>query len=166
MATLSAGQSAPAINLAVAGGGIFSSTETLKSSVPVIAAFFKVDCPTCQYTFPFLERMYKAYPASKLKVIGISQNDAKETVEFAKTFGVTFPIALDDKKSYAASNAYGLVSVPSVFLVAPDGKIQQDFIGWLKEEFEQLNQRVAKTAGVTPAVLFHPGEQVLDFKAG
>ena len=165
MSTRSAGQPAPAIKLPATHGGTFSLTETLQSSVPVVTAFFKVSCPTCQYAFPFLERIFKAYPQDKVKILGVSQNSKQETDAFAKQYGVTFPIALDDTRTFPASNAYGLTYVPSIFFIAPEQKIEQASIGWVKEEIEQLNQRVAKSAGVSPAQIFPPGESVLEFKA-
>ena len=43
---------------------------------------------------------------------------------FNQRFGVTFPTLLDlSNEDYPASNAYGITSVPSLFLVEPDGTI-------------------------------------------
>src|SRR5256885_9795159 len=47
------------------------------------------------------------FPYTTLFRSGTSQDDARATKEFARKFGVTFPIALDEK-GYPASNAYGL----------------------------------------------------------
>jgi len=165
LATLEAGAKAPEISLSSTHGRKFSLSETL-SSTPVVTAFFKAECPTCQYAFPFLERMAKAYPRDKILVVGISQNPQDDTVTFARKFGVTFPIMLDDTKSYPASNAYGLTNVPSTFMVSPDGKIGFSSIGWDKKDITRLNELVAKAAGMAPAEIFKAGEQVLDFKAG
>jgi len=46
---------------------------------PVVLAFFKVSCPVCQYAFPFLERLYKAYGNKNVALVGVSQDDAKAT---------------------------------------------------------------------------------------
>ena len=59
MATLKAGTSAPDFTLPTIDGKKFSLRDALARG-PVLAAFFKVSCPTCQYAFPFLERIYKA----------------------------------------------------------------------------------------------------------
>src|SRR5207245_7768002 len=79
---------------------------------PVVAAFFKISCPICQYAFPFLERIYKAYGKKNVSIIGISQNNKKDTAGFLREFGITFPILLDDTNTYPVSNAYGLTNVP------------------------------------------------------
>ena len=165
MAVLSAGATAPDIQLKTTDGRAFSLKEE-KGKTPVVAAFFKVGCPTCQYTFPFLERVHKAYPRDRVRVIGVSQDDAKATAAFMKEYGVTFPILLDDTKKYPASNAYQLVNVPSTFVIGKGGKVDFTTIGWVKDEFEQLNETVARANGITPAQIFKPGEEVKDFKAG
>src|SRR5258706_7978934 len=116
MAVLSAGATAPDIRLQMTDGAAFSlKDESAKTTV--IAAFFKGGCPTCQYAFPFLERIHKAYPRDRVKVVGVSQDVAVATAAFMKEYGVTFPILLDDTKKYPASNAYQLVNVPSTFLI-------------------------------------------------
>lgn len=165
MPPLEAGAVAPEIALSSTQGRSFSLVDARKTT-PVIAAFFKVGCPTCQYAFPFLERIANAYPKDKVTVVGVSQDRKEDTEAFAKKFGVTFPILLDDTKHYPASNAYGLLNVPSTFLVSPSGKVELSTIGWVKDEVTRLNELAAKTAGLPPAQIFKAGEQVLDFKAG
>lgn len=162
---VSVGSNAPEIKLSTIDGKSFSLAEA-RASAPVVAAFFKVGCPTCQYAFPFIERIHKAYPRDKVKVVGVSQDDKSKTALFIKEFGITFPVLLDDMKTYPASNAYRLVHVPSTFVISPKGKVEFSSIGWVREELERLNQLVATTAGVPAAQIFKPGEQVQDFKAG
>jgi peroxiredoxin len=165
MAELQPGAAAPEIRLKAVDGADFSlKGETAKA--PVVAAFFKVGCPTCQYTFPFLERIYQAYPRDRVKVVGVSQDDAKATQEFMKKYGVTFPVLLDETKSYPASRAYTLSTVPATFFISKSGQIEQAAVGWVKDEMEKLNEMVARATGIPPAQIFKYGEQVLDFKAG
>jgi len=128
--------------------------------------FFNVSCPTCQYALPFYERLYKAYGHHGVTLVGVSQNDAKETAAFNKEFGVTFPVLLDDSHSYAASNAYGLTNVPTIFWIAQDGEIEVSSVGWLKADFEEINRRMSETDKIAPAPMFKPGEDVRDFRAG
>ena len=164
MATLQPGAAAPDIQLKTTDGGSFSLQD--HSALPVVAAFFKVGCPTCQYAFPFLERIYKAYPRDRVKVVGVSQDDPQKTTAFMKEYGVTFPILLDDTKSFPASRAYKLTNVPSTFFIGKGGKIEATVIGWVKEEMEQVNDMVARATGIPPAQIFKYGEKVADFKAG
>lgn len=99
MAALTAGSKAPAFELKTLDGKRFSLNDELARG-PVVLAFFKASCPTCQYAFPFFERLHKAYGAQGVRIVGVSQNEAKETAAFIKEFGVTFPVLLDDTRSY------------------------------------------------------------------
>jgi hypothetical protein len=83
-----------------------------------------------------------------------------------KHFGITFPVLLDDTRSYPASNAYGLTNVPSIFWVAQDGEIELTSVGWVKADFEWINCKMAGTDKVSPSVIYGPGEEVKDFRAG
>src|SRR5712671_2540778 len=109
MAALVAGAKAPEIELNALDGKRVSLKDELARR-PVVLAFFKVSCPTCQYAFPFLERLYQAYRDKGVALVGVSQNTAKDTMTFNKEFGVTFPVLLDDTSSYPVSNAYGLTN--------------------------------------------------------
>src|SRR5580700_3544099 len=111
MTNLAVGGIAPNFSLKSLAGQEYSLAAAMKRG-PTVAAFFKVSCPVCQFTFPFLERIYKRYGGDGVTFLGISQDDARDTKDFAREFGVTFPMLLDEKKKgYLASNAYGLTSV-------------------------------------------------------
>src|SRR5208282_4787098 len=96
MAALPAGTKAPDFSLPAVvnfkdGGkdGNFSLQSALHQG-PVLAAFFKVSCPVCQYTFPILERLHKAHGDQKVTIVGISQDNQRDTAAFLKEYGVTF----------------------------------------------------------------------------
>lgn len=164
MATLEAGVSAPDFTLSGVNGENVSLAASLKKG-PVVAAFFKISCPVCQYAFPFLERIFRAYAGKPVTVVGISQNDKQQTAAFAREYDITFPLLLDDTRAYPVSNAYGLTNVPSIFLISPGG-IEVSSIGWSRRDIEELNARLAQALGKPPARIFQPGEDVADFKAG
>jgi peroxiredoxin len=165
MAALATGTKAPDFELKTLDGKPFSLGEELARG-PVVLVFFKVSCPTCQYALPFYERLYQAYGQNGVTLVGVSQNAAKDTVAFNKEFGVTFPVLLDDTNSYPVSNAYGLTNVPTIFWIAQDGEIEVSSVGWLKADFEEINQRMAEAGKSSLALVFKPGEDVRDFRAG
>ncbi len=137
-------------------GGHTTLAEILAAG-PVLLAFFKISCPVCQMTFPFLERIYAT---GRLHIVGISQNDAAATREYNEEFGVTFPTLLDSEdEGFPASNDYGISSVPTMFLVEAGVAITQVMEGWRKRDIEALFSPA--TAG-----LFRPGEYVPEWKAG
>jgi peroxiredoxin len=165
MTALATGTKAPEFTLKSLDGKHFSLADSLARG-PVVLAFFKVSCPTCQYAFPFFDRLHKAYGQNGVTLVGISQNDAKETAAFAKQFGVTFPILLDDTHSYPVSNAYGLTNVPTLFWIAPDGEIEISSVGWVKADFEQINRKMAEAGKTAPAAIFKQSEDILAMRAG
>ena len=165
MAALTEGTKAPAFELKAMDGGRFVLRDELERG-PVVLAFFKVCCPVCQYAFPFLQRLERAYGHTGVRIIGVSQDDPKKTVAFTKEFGVTFPVLLDESDSYPVSNAYGLTNVPSIFWIAQDGQIEISSVGWVKADFEKINQKIAEARNIPLAPVFRPQEDVRDFRAG
>jgi peroxiredoxin len=112
MAALTAGTKAPDFELKAMDGKRFSLQEELTHR-PVVLAFFKGSCPVCQYAFPFLDRLSKAYGRQNVTLVGVSQDNPQATSAFMKEFGVTFPVLLDIPGQYPVSNAYGLTNVPT-----------------------------------------------------
>lgn len=165
MAALTPGVTAPDFTLQTMDGKKFSLREALAHG-PVVLAFFKISCPVCQYAFPFLERISRAYGNKKLAIVGVSQNNKKDTALFLKEYGITFPVVLDDTKSYPVSNAYGLTNVPTAFWIAPDGKVEISSVGWLRQEIEEINRLAGEASGNGSRPVFQAGEQIADFRAG
>jgi peroxiredoxin len=152
---LEIGSSAPEFRLELLAGGAASLTEILTRG-PVLLAFFKISCPVCQLTFPYLERLH----AAGLQVYGVSQNDAEDTGEFNRAFGVTFPTLLDpEEKDFPVSNDYGISSVPTLYRIEPGGAVAQAMEGWRKREMETLSAQQGYT-------LLRPGEYLPEWKAG
>src|ERR1700733_734459 len=84
------------------------SLEDILAQGPALLAFYKISCPVCQLTAPYLQRLAAN---NAIQVIGISQDDANNTRGFMERFGVTFPTLLDlASEGYPASNAYGIAS--------------------------------------------------------
>jgi peroxiredoxin len=165
MAALNPGTTAPDFRLQTLDGKQFSLREALLRG-PVLAAFFKISCPTCQYAFPFLQRIHAAHGNKNLTIVGISQNEKKDAAVFIKEYGLTFPVLLDDTRTYPVSNAYGLTNVPTLFWIAPDGEIEVSSVGWVRKDIEELNQRAARASADATKPLFRGDEQVADFRAG
>jgi peroxiredoxin len=165
MAALTVGTTAPDFTLPTMDGKQFLLKEALARG-PVLAAFFKISCPVCQFAFPYLERIFKAHGNRNVTMVGISQNGKKDTAAFIKEYGVSFPVLLDDTNSYPASNAYGLTNVPSLFWIAPDGRIEISSIGWNRKEIDEINQKAGATSGKKLPSIFSPSENVPEFRAG
>lgn len=166
MAALASGVHAPEIKLSFLDGKKFSLQDALKQG-PAVVAFFKVSCPVCQFTFPYLERLFQNQGKSgKIAFVGVSQDTAQDTLAYNREFGVTFPVLLDEKGKYPASNAYKLTNVPSIFLISTDGDIEMSILGWSRADMDQLSRKLAEINGKTPIPLFSPAEKVPEYKPG
>ena len=166
MAALVTGTPAPDFTLKTIDGGEVRLQELLQRG-PVVLAFFKVSCPVCQFAFPFYERLAQAHRGSGVAVLGVCQNGVREAQAFAREYGLTFPIAIDnDANRYAVSNAYGLTNVPTVFYVAQSGEIEVSSVGWMKSDLEDVNARLNGHDRDHLASLWHQGEDIPAFRAG
>ena len=133
---LGPGERAPDVRLRLLSGEPWSLYEAL-SEQPVVLVFFKISCPTCQFTLPFLERLATSTAGN---IVLVSQDDACKTQEFRRRFGITIPTAIDEGRAYAASNAYQITNVPSLFLIDRNGVISKSMTGFQRAELESLGQ--------------------------
>lgn len=147
------GSRAPAFSLPLLGGGE-AGLQELAARGPLLLVFFKISCPVCQLTLPYLERLHAA---GALPIYAVSQNEAADTLGFNRHFKLTLPTLLDsEEQGFAASNAYGINHVPTSFLIAPDGTVERAIEGWNKAEFQ----------AISPIPLFQKDERVPEWKAG
>jgi peroxiredoxin len=164
MTNIVAGQNAPAFTLSGLDGKSYA-LNALAQGGPVVAAFFKVSCPVCQFTFPYLERLYRRYGGDGVTFLGISQDDARATKEFAREYGLTFPMVIDES-GYPASNAYGLTMVPTIFLIGTDGKVQVSSMGFDRKDLESIAGSLAERKKMAGVPLFRPEEKIPDSRPG
>lgn len=164
MPVIAAGKKAPPIELAATDGKKYSLEQALARG-PVLAAFFKVSCPTCQYTLPFIERLYEQLRDQGVQIWGVSQDNAKESERFRKEYGLTFPVLVDEN-DYAVSNEYGLEYVPSYFLIVPGGAVEIASDGFSKQDLLAIQRSLAEKLAAKPPALFRPDEKIPEFKPG
>jgi len=164
MTTIIQGKTAPDFALPDTTGKRTSLREVLLEG-PAVLAFYKVSCPVCQYTFPFIERIHKILGSERIAVLGISQDEPRDAAEFTEEYGLTFP-SLVDEDGYPVSNAYGLTNVPTVLYVEPSGKTAVSFTGFDKEGLQQIADMAAKSNGKPRTPVFKPNEDVPDYKPG
>jgi peroxiredoxin len=152
---LSPGVIAPRFTLHDLDGQPHSLADLLAHD-PVLLVLYKISCPVCQMTLPYLSRI----ASGALQIVGISQDDGPSTRKFQTRFGVSMLTLLDrEEDGYPVSNAFGITHVPTLFLVEPDGTISQVSEGFVKADLESIGAR----AGLP---LFRHDESVPAWKAG
>jgi peroxiredoxin len=128
--------------------------------------FFKTTCPTSELAWPYFERIRRLADGA-LPVVAISQDAPAETAEFNRRLGVRIP-TLFDPEPWKASEALGLESVPTFFLVDESGRIADTVVGFQRRKLAELGARAAERAGRDDpeAVVFHPGDYAPELKPG
>lgn len=164
MTNLVTGQLAPEFVLKSLDGKEHSLRDHL-SRGPAVLAFFKISCPVCQFTFPFLQRLHERFNNANVSVVGISQDDDRPTRHFNKDYGVSF-LTLLDAHPYGVSNSYGLTNVPTILLLEPDRTITVSSTGFNKDDLDRIAAHLAERNHLATQPLFASGEVVPDYKPG
>ena len=120
-----------------------------QGSGAALLIFFETDCPTCQLTFPYLEKLAKIYDV--FTIIGISQDDEIATQEFVERHKISFPILLDHDLS--VSRAYDPVAVPTLFLLNQTGKIVFTQIAFDKNDLNTIAAKIAEMTEREPVII-------------
>lgn len=164
MTNIVAGHKAPAFSLKGTDGRDYSLDKLLERG-PVVVGFYKISCPVCQFTFPYLQRLYERYDKGGVTFLGIGQDSPADAVQFASKYGVTFPMVTDER-NYPMSNAYGLTNVPTIFLIETDGTVKISSMGFARPDLEQIARNLAERQKIPVTPLFAANERVPDYKPG
>jgi peroxiredoxin len=137
MSQLSIGVEAPDFQLKTADGRTRRLSEELAHG-PVVLVFYKASCPTSQFTFPFIQRIYsKVGKTAPWTLWAISEDDPGETLDFCRRNRLTFEVLIDEHP-YPVSAAYGLQNVPAIFMVQENRTISLSDFGFTKEALNRI----------------------------
>ncbi len=87
----------------------------------VMLDFWGTWCAPCLNELPHLKKLSQSF-SEELKVIGLAHDDPRSLEDFLKEqeHKIPYPNGISDPK---IEKAYGIVSWPTTFLIAPNGKI-------------------------------------------
>ncbi len=115
----------------------------------VLVNFWATWCVPCKLEMPSLEELHKHFPNEKLAVLPISNDMFGEKVvrPYVESNEFSFTILFDP--TLKVSNRYGVVTLPTTFLIDPNGRIIGVLEGaedWSKPEtflyFEELLKKL------------------------
>ena len=149
------GDAAPTFRLDDIETGELVTNPWQDGAGPVAVAFFKVTCPVCQMAAPMVQKLADA----GVRVTAIGEDPAPALRRFAEQWGQRVP-TVSEPPPYRVSDAYGVRTVPTVFLVGADGVILQTAQGWDREGWNA----VATGAGAQP--ISHEGDGLPVFRPG
>lgn len=97
----------------------------------VILNFWATWCPPCRSEMPDIEKFYLDQKDKGLEVLAVNLTDAEknraDVAPFLKSFGITFPVVLDEKGSIG--ELYDVYSIPASFIIDTQGVIQKKLVG-------------------------------------
>ena len=107
--------------------GEYVSLSSLKGS-PVILNFWASWCFACRQEAKDFELFWQSAKEAGIIVLGIAIQDEKNAaLTFAKNYGKTYPLGLDEEGKIAID--YGVTGVPETFVIDENGKIIEKFTG-------------------------------------
>jgi len=116
--TVAAGTAAAVAGPTDAPAVPFPAAFVAKIDRPTVLFYFSPTCPHCRHVAAEIEALHRRLAASRdARVLGIASpsGTAEELQEFTSTYGVTFPIVVDEDR--AILTAMGARSTPSAMLV-------------------------------------------------
>ena len=137
MSQLPIGARAPDFELQTPDGRVRRLSDALRER-PAALVFYKGSCPTSQFTMPFIQQIHaKLGDSAPWTLWAISEDEADETIEFARQHGLTFDLLIDEHP-YPVSAAYGLRNVPAIFMIETDGSVSVSDFGFSKRTLNRL----------------------------
>ena len=113
---------------------------------PILLNFWATWCPYCREERPYLNSLHKEYKDKGLVIIAVSVDKSEETVrKFLKKMPLDFIILHDNDN--AASQPYGVYSLPTSFTVDRNGIIKGKFLGarnWTDSNSKKVIEELIK----------------------
>ena len=153
---ISPGDKAPSFDLPDIDTGESVADPWGEGEDPLVLAFFKVSCPVCQMVAP----MVAAMAEGGARVVAVGEDPPDQLQTYRERHGQTVP-TLSEAAPYEVSDAYGLETVPSIFLVGNDGEVLDAIGGWNRDRWNEL----ARAAGV-PDPVSTPEDGLRPFRPG
>ena len=112
---------------------------------PVLINFWASWCPPCRDEIPELVRAYERYQGEGLVIVGVNLQEPDGTVrEFAREFGMTFPIGIDRDGEVGDAWRLGgpVEGIPTSYFVDETGVIRDFFYGPMTDD--TLEEKLAE----------------------
>ena len=148
--------------MAIQVGSVAPPVDGVDISRPHALIFYKVTCSTTQLAGPPISRLGDAYPGA---VAGVGQDPPEALTAFAAAHGWRFP-QVPDLAPYTASDAYGIVSAPTVVVVGGDARVAEVVESWDREGVNRASSTLAGLLGAEPVIVSEPGDGLPAFKPG
>lgn len=99
----------------------------------VVAAFLIPSCAVCRRDTATLVELRNELP-EPVEIVGITSSNVADVRAFVESLDVNFPVLAGGKTTI---DAFGVHSVPQVYLIAPDGTVVADGIDEARERLRR-----------------------------
>ncbi len=113
-----------------------------KNKQPVLLFFWTTWCPYCREQIKALSKLYPELTKDGIEVLALNLRESHQRVErFMKSYAIPYRVLLD--KEAEASYSYGVVGIPTYFLVNKKGYVVFQDNYFPKEEYKELIKQEA-----------------------
>ena len=120
-------RAAPPFRAETLGGGAPLGLADFRGKA-LLVNFWASWCAPCRREAPALERAWERYRGRGVRFLGISYRDDLDAARaFEEELGLTYPSVVDPDGTIGA--LFGVVAMPSTFLVDPGGRIRYQLTG-------------------------------------
>lgn len=135
------GQPAPNFKV-ISTAGQTISQDNYRGHV-LILDFFATWCQPCRQSIPHLVEMNRRYGRQGLQILGLNvDEDGEETVtSFTDEFRINYPLAV---AGVSTTLAFGVRSVPVMYLVDKKGVIVEVYRGFTDETARSVEQNIKR----------------------
>lgn len=132
---LESGQTATPFSL-LSISGEREDLANLLAKGPLLLVFVEADCPTSRLALERLERAAAAFTARGGAIVSVHEDSPEEAARTMRRCRASFP-ALAEPEPYAVSEAFGLRTVPTAFLIGRDGVVKRAIEGWCHSDYAE-----------------------------
>lgn len=118
------GDGAPDFSLEAVGGDQVNLSDS-EGQVRLID-FWATWCAPCREEIPMFKELYETYGSQGFTILAISDESLDAVREFVENHDIPYPNLVDPGE---VSEEYGVLALPSAYLIDRDGKVIETFVG-------------------------------------
>lgn len=113
---------------------------------------------------PFIGNLARGVKSDRVKIWGVSQDDAETSRQFAQHNGLAMPVLID-LPPCPVSQVYGLTNVPTAFLIDGSRRIMKNCVGFSRQDFLDFTAAIVRHAAAAEIDPF-AGQEVPALRPG